>query len=204
MATFSHRHSQLFFKLVAPIYDLAVGAGISSRARQALQLLGDIRGKTALDVCTGTGLMAMELASAGACVTGVDASLAMLQQAESKLDALNVRLLQASAADLPFPDSSFDVVTVSMGLHELPATLLAQAVSELRRVAREHVLVIDWISRPRGRLARWGVALVERVEGSNYQEFVDTDLPMLLQKSGLTPVHSQSMDTIGAVLCRKH
>jgi demethylmenaquinone methyltransferase/2-methoxy-6-polyprenyl-1,4-benzoquinol methylase len=71
-----------------------------------------------LDVCTGTGLIAMEIARRGRCeVTGLDLSQRMLDSALQGIQAegldSRISLVAGQAEDLPFADDSFDVVVFS-------------------------------------------------------------------------------------------
>lgn len=65
-------------------------------------------GESALDVGTGTGHFACDLATRGLRVTGYDSSAAMLQVARAK--DLGVHWQQGEAESLPFADGSFDLV----------------------------------------------------------------------------------------------
>jgi ubiquinone/menaquinone biosynthesis C-methylase UbiE len=61
----------------------------------------------------------------------------MLRLGQAKLTRQhigNAALVRGDAGTLPFRDGSFDTVTVSYGLHELPTTVRHRAVREIRRV----------------------------------------------------------------------
>jgi demethylmenaquinone methyltransferase/2-methoxy-6-polyprenyl-1,4-benzoquinol methylase len=90
-------------------------------------------GARVLDVATGTGLVASELLARGYRVTGVDQSAGMLATARERLGE-RVELVEARAESLPFPDASFDALTVTYLLRYVddPAATLA----ELARVVR--------------------------------------------------------------------
>jgi len=68
---------------------------------------------TALDVGTGTGAGARAIVRRfdGTSVTGVDASQPMIDQARARASSDRERYDVADAADLPYPDGSFDLVT---------------------------------------------------------------------------------------------
>jgi demethylmenaquinone methyltransferase/2-methoxy-6-polyprenyl-1,4-benzoquinol methylase len=89
-----------------------------------------------LDLATGTGDLALELAHQGVpLVVGADFSGEMLHVAELKLadrHEKNVRLARGDAMQLPFPDSTFDAVTVAFGLRNMPD--YAAAIAEMARV----------------------------------------------------------------------
>jgi demethylmenaquinone methyltransferase / 2-methoxy-6-polyprenyl-1,4-benzoquinol methylase len=91
-------------------------------------------GDEVLDVATGTGAVARELLRQKGCsVVGVDQSPEMLAVAREHLPA-TVKLVEASAEDLPFEDASFDALTVTYLLRYVddPGATLA----ELARVVR--------------------------------------------------------------------
>lgn len=77
-----------------------------------LDRIGPAQGRRTLDVGCGDGVLATTLASAGALVTGLDASGDMLAAARCRTAAAGValELAQGEAEHLPFPDSRFDVV----------------------------------------------------------------------------------------------
>ena len=94
---------------------------------------------TVLDVACGTGAVALELAQQKGCsVVGVDQSHEMLDEARRRLvlaaETSRVRLIEASAQELPFENASFDGLTAAYLLRyldDLPAGL-----RELARVLR--------------------------------------------------------------------
>jgi SAM-dependent methyltransferase len=81
-------------------------------------------GATALDVATGPGRFAIELARGGADVTAVDISSAMVERARANATREGVqdrvRFQVGDAAELSFPEASFDVVSIMEVLVHLP------------------------------------------------------------------------------------
>lgn len=79
-----------------------------------------------LDLCAGTGDLAFAIAGTGmpAEVVATDFSPEMLSVAQRKSErkpgGSKVTFLTADAQKLPFPDASFDVVTVAFGVRNLP------------------------------------------------------------------------------------
>ena len=80
-----------------------------------------------LDLATGTGAVALELVRQKGCsVVGVDQSPEMLAEARRRIATDRVRLVEASAEELPFEDESFDGLTgayLLRYLRDLPAGL---------------------------------------------------------------------------------
>jgi demethylmenaquinone methyltransferase/2-methoxy-6-polyprenyl-1,4-benzoquinol methylase len=114
--------------------------------RAAVERLGAGPGSLVLDVATGTGLVARDLARRGARVIGLDQSAGMLAQASR----LGVPLVRASAVSLPFRTESFDGLSFTYLLRyvdDVPST-----VAELVRVLRPGAAMISVeFGRPSGR-----------------------------------------------------
>ena len=129
------------FDRIAQVYDLmnsVMTAGMHHRWRERAADLARVGpGSRALDVATGTGDLAIELANRGAEVTGLDFSEPMLDLARGK--APGVDWVQGNALALPCRDGEFDAVTVGFG---------ARNFSDLDRGLREMARV----TRPGGRV----------------------------------------------------
>jgi len=127
-----------------------------------LRQLGDLHGRLVLDAGCGGGLVARELAAAGATVVGLDRSLGSLGVARRAVarggsgDPRGVprwdgtmgafRPTQGRLERLPFADGAFDVVVAADVLEHVPD--LPAAVAELARVlAPGGRLVFDTINR---------------------------------------------------------
>ena len=94
-------------------------------------------GSEVLDVCCGTGDIALEIAGKrqDVQVTGLDFSTAMLEEAERRRKGLqNVDFLQGNALELPVRDGRFEAACVSFGLRNTAD--YGQAVRELKRAVR--------------------------------------------------------------------
>ncbi len=128
------------FNAIAPRYDLlntVLSAGLDRYWRhRAIRSLGFSGEETLLDVCTGTGDVA--LAAAGASrgakrVIGVDFAGAMLGRAVAKARerALSARihLVRGDATRLPVPANSIDAVTIAFGIRNVAQPELACAES---------------------------------------------------------------------------
>jgi demethylmenaquinone methyltransferase/2-methoxy-6-polyprenyl-1,4-benzoquinol methylase len=134
------------FDRISGVYDLmntAMTAGLHHRWRErAVDIARVGPGSRALDVATGTGDMALELARrvapAGEVVAS-DFSEAMLDRARAKADAdgtaaVRPRFEWADAMALPYANDSFDSATVGFGARNFEN--LAQGLSEMARVVR--------------------------------------------------------------------
>ena len=107
--------------------------------RKLVSLLALTGSEHVLDVCTGTGKLAFLLGRKvrdGGSVRGVDFTREMLREAEKKKSARSSHISfgLADAKDLDFPESSFDAVTVSFGMRNIPDT--AAALRQALRVLK--------------------------------------------------------------------
>ena len=85
--------------------------------------------ETALDVATGGGHVARRLREAGVNVVTVDSAPGMQPDVVSRSE------------DIPFADESFDVVVCRVAAHHFDD--VPKAVSEMARVSRDRVIVVD-------------------------------------------------------------
>lgn len=128
----SRQNAEVFGR-VAGTYDQLGFLALAARffARQVRVAPGE----QVLDVATGTGVVALGLAQAGAWVTGVDLAAEMVALAREKAHGIaGVEFLVADAMALPFPDASFDVVVCAAGLFFMPD--MHAALTGWRRVLK--------------------------------------------------------------------
>lgn len=104
------------------------------------------QGTKALDVCSGTGDWAIALANEvgeSGHVTGLDFSENMLEVAREKLESIDLPHLQfvhGNAMKLPFPDNTFDYVTIGFGLRNVPDYMTV--LKEMHRVLKHNGVVV--------------------------------------------------------------
>ena len=137
-ATMEKRRGEVaaMFDGVAKRYDLfntVLSMGQVHRWRKATVEAIDPRpGQRILDLAAGTGTSSAVLAEAGAYVVPSDISLGMLQQ--GRIQQPHLDFVAGDALALPFPDDTFDAVTISYGLRNVERT--RDALVEMRRVTK--------------------------------------------------------------------
>ena len=89
-------------------------------------------GCKALDLCCGHGNVAAGLVKAGAQVTGLDFSPAMLEMARA--DVPEAQFVEGDAMALNFEDNAFDAVTIGFGIPHVPEP--PKVIAEARRILR--------------------------------------------------------------------
>lgn len=130
------------FEKIADDYDKmnsVISFNQHKKWRSDIMLRMDVRkGSRALDVCCGTADWTIALAEAvgnEGKVTGLDFSESMLASAKPKIAPYpSIDLIQGNAMELPFPDNSFDYVTIGFGLRNVPD--YGQVLQELNRVLK--------------------------------------------------------------------
>ena len=142
------------FAAIARRYDLlndVQSFGLHRRwKRRVIELAAVQPGNRALDLCCGTGDLALALARRGADVSGVDFSPAMLEIAEArrqrnfKSQSSNLKFMRGDAQQILFPDATFDIVTIGYGLRNL--TGWENGLAEMHRVAKPgaRLVVLDF------------------------------------------------------------
>ncbi|MFL5845161.1 MAG: ubiquinone/menaquinone biosynthesis methyltransferase [Solirubrobacteraceae bacterium] len=124
------------FDRISGVYDLmnqVMTAGLHHQwRRRAADLAGAGPSTHVLDVATGTGDLAIEMAGRGASVIGSDFSDDMLSRAREKNPAITWEW--ANAMELPYEDDRFDASTVGFGARNFSD--LGRGVGEMARVVR--------------------------------------------------------------------
>ena len=135
---------QFYYDIFSNFYDFIIrlhSQDIAGSLRRFIVGKANLaEGDKALDLCTGTGSVAIELAKQvgeRGLVIGLDFSRGMIEKAKgkaenSKIDGIH--LVQANASQLPFKESSFHGVTCSHAFYELEGYERAEAINEVARV----------------------------------------------------------------------
>ena len=116
---------------------------------QIPEFAGMKAGDRALDVCCGTGALALYYARMGIIATGIDLDPRVIEVADNKRrkqGLRNVSFLTAGAPDLPFKDNLFDYASISMSLHEKERDDRDRIVTEMKRVVKKEgtLVFIDY------------------------------------------------------------
>jgi ubiquinone/menaquinone biosynthesis C-methylase UbiE len=182
-------------------YERFMGRWSRAVAPHFLQWIAPARRRKWLDVGCGTGILTeavLDLCDPLA-VVGIDQSTAQVQQASRGPAGQRAMFQQADAADLPFPDASFDIVASALVLNFIPKPALA--VQEMRRVARPGGILSGYVwdfgrdlspSGPLRRAMRSVGAEVPDIPGTAHSS--EQALCSLLAEAGLHCIESRTID----------
>jgi phosphatidylethanolamine/phosphatidyl-N-methylethanolamine N-methyltransferase len=195
------------YEKLAPVYDLMFGKLLQPGRVAAVERMGPLPGKSVLEVGVGTGIN-LALYPPESRITGIDLSSKMLEIARERVARQrlsHVRLWEMDAAELTFPDNSFDVVFAPYMISVVPDP--GQVAREMRRVCRAGgtILILNHF-----RSASPFVASVERAIAPVTAQVgfkSDLDLTDILSEARLQP---QSIEKVNVppiwslVFCTKN
>jgi ubiquinone/menaquinone biosynthesis C-methylase UbiE len=128
--------------------DRAAAWGIWRIPERSVRWLGEVRGRSVLEVGCGAARWSVALARRGARVSGLDQSAAQLRHARTvvRRSGRSVPLVLGSATALPFRDRRFDLVFCDWGALEFADPRLA--IPECARVLRPGGRLVFAIAHP--------------------------------------------------------
>ncbi len=132
-----------------------ISFAISDAIRHGTERLAARPGEAVLDLATGTGWAARNVARCGAHVTAVDFARPLLEAARELSSHVRPRIVlqEADIEDLPFGDATFDRVVSTFGVMFAPDQ--RRAAAELARVCKPggRLVLVSWV--PGGSVERF-------------------------------------------------
>ncbi len=180
-------YNNAFFAKWATLYDYEKYF-LTPLRRKAAKFLNFKPPKKILDVATGTGAQAYELAKLGHEVIGIDLSSEMLEQAKKKSSKeLKLSFRQADATNLPFKNGKFDATSISLGFHDMPYEVDIKVLKEIKRVTKRggKILIVDYNEPKKHKAAKLAFPLINFYETKNWRPFIERGLESLLNDVGL-------------------
>ena len=195
------------YEKLANVYDLTFGPALHPGRLVALEGMGLKPGDRILEVGIGTGINA-PLYPRNCHITGIDFSASMLERARQRVERKglrNVSLMEMDAANLSFPENSFDVVYAPYVISVVPDPVAV--VREMSRVCRPggQIIILNHF-----RSTNPVVAMLERMISPLTVHIgftADLDLHGVLAQAQLTPrsIEKVSFPPIWSlVTCVKH
>ena len=179
---------------LAIVYDLTFGPALHPGRLQAIQRMGIQADERVLEVGVGTGIN-LALYPGQADITGIDYTASMLEKAReraTKRIGRAVRLLQMDAADLKFPDNSFDIVYAPYLISVVPDPV--KVAQEMSRVCRTggRIIFLNHFLSPNPLLSRLERLISPATIHIGFKS--DLDLPAFLAQADLKPVSIEKVN----------
>ncbi len=132
--------TRAFYDRISRRYDAIADVWEHASREKGVMALAVGRGETVLEIGYGTGHALVQLASAGARVSGIDLSDGMRSVARRRVEesglAQSVRLDLGDARALPYEDDRFDVAFMSYTLELFETEEIPRVLAEVSRVLR--------------------------------------------------------------------
>lgn len=161
-------------------------------------------GEKVLDVGCGTGgvtIPAKRRIGSSGLAAGIDPAPEMIAVARKKAARaqLEIDFRVGVIESLPYPDSSFDVVTSSLMMHHLPHEVQVKGLAEIRRVLKPggRILIADMLRLSKSLHNRLFATLT--LHGGRVERFGIQDLPKTMEEAGFENIQllDESFLTIG-------
>jgi len=182
-----------FYNLIAKIYNLGISIYFNkeeTNPRNAIAKLISEGDSTLLEVCAGTCENSITIAKrhTGIHITAIDMSRKMLDVAKwnilkDNIPNIDVKVMDAS--NLELGDKKFDVVVISLALHEMEESMQQAILLEMRRVLKDDgkCIVVEW-DRPKSIGRKMKFAFIELIEPRSYRRLMKQDMDKYFGKVG--------------------
>ena len=168
--------------IFAPIYEQAMKSQKNIYAYLYKEISAAATEKTVLELATGPGMIARNIANSAKSVIATDFSPKMIETAKKCGIPQNVVFGTADATNLSYKDNSFDVVVIANALHIIPNP--EKALSEINRVLKSDGILVapNFIEREKGRKNLWqkilslvGIKFAHEWTAEEYKSFLEAN-----------------------------
>ncbi len=166
----------------APVYSLAMKSQKNIYDYMYSHIREKVQGKDVLELATGPGLIAKNVADVTHRMVATDFSPDMIKQAQKGNNPVNLTFEIADASNLPYTDHFFDVVIIANCLHIVPNP--EKVLSEIERVMKTGGLLIapNFIERKIASPNLWqkllfklGVKFEHQWTSEQYKNFLESN-----------------------------
>ncbi len=193
----------LQYKVTSKFYgllDVLFFNNVNTSPRTAmLKLIPDEKIKI-LEVCVGTAENSILIAEnrPDAEIVGIDLSQEMLALAEQKIKKRgikNIKTLAMDATHTNFEDNFFDVVIISLVLHEIDEDIRYKIMNESKRVLGKQgkIIIIEW-DKPKKTIQKPLFSVIRLLEPKVFEDFLRLDIKKYAEKFSLMVINEEKCD----------
>jgi len=153
-----------------------------------------------LEVCIGTGTNSIIIAEnrRNTEIVGIDLSKEMLAVAKEKIEKRGIRNIETlvmDATNMDFDDNYFDVVLISLVLHEVGGHVRDKIMKEAKRVLKNRgkIIIVEW-DKPKKSIQKLLFSLIELSEPKGFKEFLQLDIKEYVGKFSLKALSEVKYD----------
>ncbi len=182
------------YRLISKIYDLCEIFFFSRKSKSPRQTILNYLPEhpvKILDVCTGTAINGILIAEQklNSTIVGIDISKDMLAIANKKIakkQLHNIQTVVMNAVNLDFEANDFDIVIISLVLHEVGKPLAKKILDEAKKVLKPDglIFVIEW-EQPKKLFQKLMFLIVHFLESKNFKHFLELDFNKFFRDNGL-------------------
>jgi phosphatidylethanolamine/phosphatidyl-N-methylethanolamine N-methyltransferase len=182
------------YENLASVYDLVFGPTLHPGRIEAIRKMTIRPGDSVLEVGVGTGIN-LSMYPSSCEITGIDLSAPMLDKAQERIinkSLRNCRVLEMDAAQMNFPDESFDIVYAPYLISVVPDPV--KVAQEMRRVCRTggRIVILNHFKSENPIVSRVETAISPLTVHIGFKS--DLDLKGFLTQAQLTPISIEKVN----------
>jgi ubiquinone/menaquinone biosynthesis C-methylase UbiE len=153
-----------------------------------------------LEICIGTAANSIVIAEnrKEAEILGIDLSEEMLLIAKEKIEKRNIKNINTiimDATNMNFQDSYFDVILISLVLHEVDENTRNKIMKEGQRVLKDtgKIIIVEW-DKPKKLIQTLLFSIIELLEPTGFKEFLQLDIKEYVKQFSLKALSEKKCD----------
>lgn len=153
-----------------------------------------------LEICIGTAANSIIIAEnrKEAEIVGIDLSEEMLSIAKEKIEKRNIKNINTiimDATNMSFEDSYFDVILISLVLHEVDENIRRKIVKEGKRVLKNNgkIIIVEW-DKPKKLIKKLLFLIIQLLEPMEFKEFLQLDIKEYVKQFSLKALSEKKYD----------